>query len=152
MAIYIIIAVMLGILNVFNKMVNVKASQYLGNINGTLINYVEATLISLVILAFTGNVNELSITYIKDVPLYLYAGSVAGLIALIFLVIGTKKSTVMISTVVVLIGQLSTSIILDCIFFHEDFSIIKVLGIFFVIAGMTFREKIIKKSEEKETV
>ena len=84
--------------------------------------------------------------------MYLYAGSVAGLIALIFLVIGTKKSTVMISTVVVLIGQLSTSIILDCIFYHEDFSIIKVLGIFFVIAGMTFREKIIKKSEEKETV
>ena len=64
MAIYIIIAVMLGILNVFNKMVNVKASQYLGNINGTLINYVEATLISLVILAFTGNVNEVSITYL----------------------------------------------------------------------------------------
>ena len=152
MAIYIIIAVLLGILNVFNKMVNVKASQYLGNINGTLINYVEATLISLVILCFTGNVNEITFDYIKNVPLYLYAGSVTGLIALIFLVIGTKKSTVMISTVVVLIGQLSTSIILDCIFFNEDFSIIKVFGIFFVIAGMTFREKIIKKSAEKETV
>ena len=96
MAIYIIIAVLLGILNVFNKMVNVKASQYLGNINGTLINYVEATFISLVILCFTGNVNEITFDYIKNVPLYLYAGSVTGLIALIFLVIGTKKSTVMI--------------------------------------------------------
>ena len=48
----------------------------------------------------------------------------------------------------VLIGQLATSIVLDGIFFQEDFSITKVIGIFFVIAGMTFRERIIKKSEE----
>ncbi len=145
---YILVAVALGILNVFNKMVNVKASEYLGNTNGTLINYFEATIISLIILICTGHVNELTVEYIKNVPFYLYLGSIAGLIALIFLVIGTKKSTVMVSTVVVLIGQLAMSIILDCIFFQEDFSITKVIGIFFVIAGMTFRERIIKKSEE----
>ena len=96
----------------------------------------------------TGHVNELTVEYIKTVPFYLYLGSIAGLVALIFLVIGTKKSTVMVSTVVVLIGQLATSIVLDGIFFQEDFSITKVIGIFFVIAGMTFRERIIKKSEE----
>lgn len=147
MIFYIIIAVALGVLNVFNKMVNVKASEYLGNTNGTLINYFEATLISLLILMLTGNIEEITLDYIKNVPFYLYLGSISGLVALIFLVIGTKKSTVMVSTVVVLIGQLATSIVLDCMFFQEDFSIIKVIGIFFVIAGMTFREKIIKKSE-----
>ena len=147
MVFYIIIAVALGVLNVFNKMVNVKASEYLGNTNGTLINYFEATLISLFILLVTGDVNEITLDYIKNVPFYLYLGSIAGLIARIFLVIGTKKSTVMISTVVVLIGQLSMSIVLDCIFFQEEFSIVKVIGIFLVISGMTFREKIIKKSE-----
>ena len=150
MIFYIIIAVALGVLYVFNKMVNVKASEYLGNTNGTLINYFEATLISLLILMLTGNIEEITLDYIKNVPFYLYLGSISGLVALIFLVIGTKKSTVMVSTVVVLIGQLATSIVLDCIFFQEDFSIIKVIGIFFVIAGMTFREKIIKKSEISE--
>lgn len=150
MIFYIIIAVALGVLNVFNKMINVKASEYLGNTNGTLINYFEATLISLLILMLTGNIEEITLDYIKNVPFYLYLGSISGLVALIFLVIGTKKSTVMVSTVVVLIGQLATSIVLDCIFFQEDFSIIKVIGIFFVIAGMTFREKIIKKSEISE--
>lgn len=147
MGIYFAVAVGLGILNVFNKMVNVKASEYLGNINGTLINYFEASVISLVIVMLTGKVNEFTLDYIRNVPFYLYLGSIAGLVALIFLVIGTKKSTVMISTVVVLIGQLSTSIVLDCIFFQEDFSIVKVIGIFFVIAGMTFRERIIKNSK-----
>ena len=56
----------------------------------------------------------------------------------------------MVSTVVVLIGQLTASIVLDCIFFNEDFSPVKVLGIFFVIAGMAFRERIIKKTEQAE--
>ena len=147
MAAYIFVAVLLGVLNVFNKMVNVKASEYLGNTNGTLINYFEASIISLVILLALGEAHELTPSFVKNVPSYLYLGSVTGLIALIFLVIGTKKSTVMVSTIVVLIGQLVTSIVLDCIFFNENFSPLKVLGILFVIAGMAFREKIIKKSE-----
>ena len=54
MAAYIFVAVLLGVLNVFNKMVNVKASEYLGNTNGTLINYFEASIISLVILLALG--------------------------------------------------------------------------------------------------
>lgn len=151
MIVYIIIAVAMGVLSVFNKMVNVKATQCLGNVNGTFINYLEATIISFVIVLLTGDINELTVDYIKSVPLYLYLGSITGLIALILLVIGTKKSTVMISTVVVLIGQLSTSLVLDHIFFHDDFSVLKILGIFCVIAGMTFREKIIKKSNENKT-
>ncbi len=150
MAAYIFVAVLLGVLNVFNKMVNVKASEYLGNTNGTLINYFEASIISLVILLALGEAHELTPSFVKNVPSYLYLGSVTGLIALIFLVIGTKKSTVMVSTIVVLIGQLVTSIVLDCIFFNENFSPLKLLGILFVIAGMAFREKIIKKSENAD--
>lgn len=150
MAVYIFVAVLLGVLNVFNKMVNVKASEYLGNTNGTLINYFEASIISLVILLALGEAHELTPSFVKNVPSYLYLGSVTGLIALIFLVIGTKKSTVMVSTIVVLIGQLVTSIVLDCIFFNENFSPLKLLGILFVIAGMAFREKIIKKSENAD--
>ena len=150
MAVYIFVAVLLGVLNVFNKMVNVKASEYLGNTNGTLINYFEASIISLVILLALGEAHELTPSFVKNVPSYLYLGSVTGLIALIFLVIGTKKSTVMVSTIVVLIGQLVSSIVLDCIFFNENFSPLKLLGILFVIAGMAFREKIIKRSENAD--
>ena len=150
MAVYIFVAVLLGVLNVFNKMVNVKASEYLGNTNGTLINYFEASIISLVILLALGEAHELTPSFVKNVPSYLYLGSVTGLIALIFLVKKTKKSTVMVSTIVVLIGQLVTSIVLDCIFFNENFSPLKLLGILFVIAGMAFREKIIKKSENAD--
>lgn len=146
---YVLVALFVGVLSVFNKMVNVKASEYLGNVNGTVINYFEASIISLVLMLILGHGNELTIGYIKNVPFYLYLGSIAGLVALIFLVIGTKKTTVMTSTIVVLI---TASIILDYIFFQKDFSIVRVLGIFFVIAGMSFREKIIKKSASEEKI
>ncbi|MDD5945322.1 MAG: DMT family transporter [Clostridia bacterium] len=149
---YVLVALFVGVLSVFNKMVNVKASEYLGNVNGTVINYFEASIISLVLMLILGHGNELTIGYVKNVPFYLYLGSIAGLVALIFLVIGTKKTTVMTSTIVVLIGQLTASIILDYIFFQKDFSIVRVLGIFFVIAGMSFREKIIKKSASEEKI
>ena len=66
MAAYIFVAVLLGVLNVFNKMVNVKASECLGNTNGTLINYFEASIISLVVLLLLGNANELTPGYINE--------------------------------------------------------------------------------------
>ena len=68
MAVYIFVAVLLGVLNVFNKMVNVKASEYLGNTNGTLINYFEASIISLVILLALGEAHELTPSFVKNVP------------------------------------------------------------------------------------
>ena len=45
--IFYITAVANGFLNTVNKMVNVKAGECLGTANGALINYVEATIISL---------------------------------------------------------------------------------------------------------
>ena len=146
MIIYIIVALIIGVLNIFNKMVNVKSSEYLGNVNGALINYFEATIISFVIVMATGNYNELSLSYIKEVPSYLYLGSIAGVLALILLVIGTKKTNVMVSTILVLVGQLITSIILDRVLLGREVSIFKILGIVLVIAGMTLREKTIKRA------
>ena len=62
---YIIVAVVIGVLGVFNKMVNVKASECLGNVNGTFINYLEATIISLIAILCTGHMNEITIDYVK---------------------------------------------------------------------------------------
>ena len=53
--IFYITAVANGFLNTVNKMVNVKAGECLGTANGALINYVEATIISLCLIFVTGN-------------------------------------------------------------------------------------------------
>lgn len=134
-----------GFLNTFNRMTNVKAKQCLGTTNGTLINYIEATVIALLLVFLTGNGAELSLSHIREVPIVFYLGSLCGLVAMIFIVIGTPKTGAMLSSVLMLIGQLSTSIVLDFLFF-DTFSLIRIFGIFLIILGIAWRDKLKEKT------
>ncbi len=139
--IFYLTAIANGFLNTFNRMTNVKAKQCLGTANGTLINSIEATVIAFVLIFLTGNGAELRWAHIQEVPVVFYLGAICGLAAMIFIVIGTPKTGTMLSSVLMLIGQLSTSIVLDYIFFGE-FSIIRVVGIFLIIIGIAWRDKL----------
>lgn len=143
--IFYLTAIANGFLNTFNRMTNVKAKQCLGTTNGTLINYIEATVIALLLVFLTGNGTELSLSHIKEVPIVFYLGSLCGLAAMIFIVIGTPKTGAMLSSVLMLIGQLSTSIVLDFLFF-DTFSLIRIFGIFLIILGIAWRDKLKEKT------
>ena len=138
--IFYLTAIANGFLNTINRMTNVKAKQCLGTTNGTLINYIEATIIAFVLVFLTGNGAELNWAHVKEVPIVFYLGAICGLVAMIFIVIGTPKTGAMLSSVLMLIGQLSTSIILDYVFFNE-FSMIRVVGIFLIILGIAWRDR-----------
>lgn len=132
--IFYITAVANGFLNTVNKMVNVKAGECLGTANGALINYVEATIISLCLIFVTGNGAEMNFSHITEVPPLFYLGSVCGLIAMIFLILGTSHTGAMASTILALLGQLGMSVALDYVFF-QTFSWKRILGIFLITAG-----------------
>lgn len=145
--IFYLTAVANGFLNTINRMTNVKAKQCLGTTNGTLINYLEATAIAFVLIYLTGNGAELHFEHIKIVPPVFYLGSICGLVAMIFIVIGTPKTGAMLSSILMLIGQLSTSIVMDYIFFDE-FSMVRVIGIFLIILGIAWRDRLKEKTIE----
>lgn len=138
--IFYLTAIANGFLNTINRMTNVKAKECLGTSNGTLINYLEATVIAFVLIFLTGNGAELQLSHIREVPPVFYMGALCGLAAMILIVLGTPKTGAMLSTILMLIGQLSTAALLDYIFYGE-FSIYKVLGIFLIIAGIAWRDK-----------
>ncbi len=146
--IFYLTAIANGFLNTFNRMTNVKAKQCLGTANGTLINYIEATIIAFLLIFLTGNGAELRLSHIKEVPLVFYLGAICGLAAMILIVIATPKTGAMLSSVLMLIGQLSTSILLDYLFF-DAFSWVRVLGIFLIILGITWRDHLKGKETEK---
>lgn len=146
--IFYLTAIANGFLNTFNRMTNVKAKQCLGTANGTLINYIEATIIAFLLIFLTGNGAELRLSHIKEVPLVFYLGAICGLAAMILIVIATPKTGAMLSSVLMLIGQLSTSILLDYLFF-DAFSWVRVLGIFLIILGITWRDHLKEKETEK---
>lgn len=138
--IYYFIAFFNGLLNTVNRLTNVEAGKCFGTGNGALINYIEATFISLFLIFAMGNGSELSPAHVISVPLWAYLGSVAGLIAQILQMIGTLKTNALISSILTLMGNLGMSVVLDYIFFGIA-SPGKICGIFLVLLGTMLVEK-----------
>ena len=90
--IYYLTALLNGFFNSINRMTNVRAGKLFGTANGALINYVEATVLSLLLVFVLKNGKELTWGYITAVPWWVYLGSVCGLLAQLLQIIGTLHS------------------------------------------------------------
>lgn len=138
--IYWIVAFLNGFCNSINKMMNVKAGQVFGTANGALINYIEATFLSFVLIFLTGKGAELSAQNVSGVPLWAYLGAVCGLAAMVLLIVGTLRTNVLLSSILTLVGNLGAALVLDYLF-YGIFSWWKVLGIALILLGTTWIEK-----------
>ena len=138
--IYWIVAFLNGFCNSINKMMNVKAGQVFGTANGALINYIEATFLSFVLIFLTGKGAELSAQNVSGVPLWAYLGAVCGLAAMVLLIVGTLRTNVLLSSILTLVGNLGAALVLDYLF-YGIFSWWKVLGISLILLGTTWIEK-----------
>ena len=138
--IYWIVAFLNGFCNSINKMMNVKAGQVFGTANGALINYIEATFLSFVLIFLTGKGAELSAQNVSGVPLWAHLGAVCGLAAMVLLIVGTLRTNVLLSSILTLVGNLGAALVLDYLF-YGIFSWWKVLGIALILLGTTWIEK-----------
>lgn len=109
----VIVALLNGMANIVNKLINVRAKQELGMANGTLINYLEATLISLALSLAIGERHLVQLTYLAEIPLVYYLGGFFGLAAMILTIKGMEKVPVAVSAVVILAGQLLAGFLMD---------------------------------------
>lgn len=137
--IYFVFAFFYGVVNVVNKMVNVQSKKHLGIASGTLLNYIEASMITLLIILFSGR-SGFVIEQMPQVPPLYYFGGVFSVFALVLIIIGTEKTQVVLSTTMVLAGQLTVSVIMDALFF-DRFSLYRVAGILLILAGSFYNQK-----------
>ena len=137
---YYLTALLNGFFNSVNRMTNVRAGKLFGTSNGALINYVEATILSLLLLFVLKNGNELSWGAITSVPWWVYLGSVCGLAAQLLQIIGTLHSNTLVSSVLMLAGNLGMSLALDYVF-YGTFSLLRAVGIYLILVGMAWVEK-----------
>ena len=86
---YIILAFLLGCINVISKTINYQATTYLGTACGSLINYLTASLLSLLLFLFL-NPAYVNAESFLSAPFWLYLGGVCGLLALIINVTSLK--------------------------------------------------------------
>lgn len=140
LALYVCLALLLGCVNVFSKTVNFQAAQHLGTANGTLINYVVASCLSVVLLLLL-EPGRLRPAGLQGMPAWLLLGGVFGVIALVINVYSLSKVNLFQSTVLVLMGQLAGSALLDAILFY-NMSALKLLGVFLVAVGIVWDKKL----------
>lgn len=114
--IYYLTALINGFFNSVNRMTNVRAGKLFGTANGALINYVEATVLSLLLMLVLKNGKELSWGYIVSVPWWVYLGSICGLLAQLLQIVGTLRSNTLVSSILMLAGNLGMSLTLDYVF------------------------------------
>ena len=138
--VYWIVAFFNGFFNSINKMMNVKAGQVFGTANGALINYIEATFLSFVLIFLTGKGAELSAQNVSGVPLWAYLGAVCGLLAMVLLMVGALRTNVPLSSILTLVGNLGAAAVLDYLF-YGIFSWYKIAGIALILLGTTWIEK-----------
>ncbi|MGM9557176.1 MAG: DMT family transporter [Oscillospiraceae bacterium] len=138
--VYWIVAFFNGFCNSINKMMNVKAGQVFGTANGALINYIEATFLSLALLFLTGKGVELSAENMARAPLWVYLGAVCGLLAMVLLIVGTLRTNVLLSSILTLVGNLGAAAVLDYLF-YGIFSWYKIAGIALILLGTAWIEK-----------
>ena len=117
-----------GFMNSVNKMTNVKAGQCFGAAKGSLINYLEATFLSL------------APSHVFSVPAWAYLGAICGLVAMVLIIVGTLHTHVLVSSIVALVGNLGMALVLDYVFYGL-FSWQRVIGILLILLGITWIEK-----------
>ena len=126
-----------GFMNSVNKMTNVKAGQCFGAAKGSLINYLEATFLSLALVFMTSDPSELAPSHVFSVPAWAYLGAICGLVAMVLIIVGTLHTHVLVSSIVALVGNLGMALVLDYVLFSWQ----RVIGILLILLGITWIEK-----------
>lgn len=149
MLLIILIAFLYGCATVISKMINYRAAQELGTWNGSLVNYVVASILALILLLFSSHFHA-DLQVCMKVPVYLYAGGTFGVIAFVLSIITLSRMEVFQSTILLLAGQLLAGILFDVIIFR-NFTLIKFAGVLLVSVGIFWDKKVTASSEHRSS-
>ena len=137
---YILLALLLGCLNVINRTVNFQATKHLGNNSGCLMNYLIGSIASLCVVLVYPEAKT-GMTQLTQAPFWLDLGGVFGVIAFLLNITSLNKMNLFQSAIIILIGQLIASFLLDLAFGYS-FSFIKVIGIVIMTIGVIWDRKV----------
>lgn len=140
MAFVLTLAFVNGCATVISKMLNYRCTKILGTNNGSLVNYVVASVLSLILL-FVSSESGVDFYAFTKAPWWLYLGGAFGIVAFIISMITLNKLKVMESTILLLVGQLTAGILFDA-FVFRNISFGKILGIILVAVGIIWDNKI----------
>lgn len=140
MAFVLTLAFINGCANVISKMINYRCTKILGTNNGSLVNYIVASILSFVLLLISSRF-QVDLYAFAQAPWWMYLGGAFGIIAFILSMITLNHIKVMESTILLLVGQLTAGIAFDAIV-YQNINPLKLLGIFLVCIGIVADKKV----------
>ncbi|MGL5642956.1 MAG: DMT family transporter [Paraclostridium sp.] len=145
---YIFFSFLTGVLIVTSMMLNGELSKRIGTINSVVINYLTATLASIIFYSITLNFISNAPTIANTSLVYFLGGVIGVLTTYIFNVIVHKIPT-MYTVILRFIGQMLTSAIIDYLYFNI-FSIGKVVGCVLFLIGIILNSKSDENYKQKQ--
>ncbi len=145
---YVFLSFLTGITIVINMMLNGKLAQREGMINGIVINYLMATLASIMLCAIM--LKSLPVySTMKAVPLPYFLGGLIGILTTYLFNIIVPKVPAVYVVILRFIGQMFTSAIIDYVYLHI-FSKGKIIGTILFLIGLIISAKFdAKYTQEK---
>jgi uncharacterized membrane protein YdcZ (DUF606 family) len=140
MAFILTLAFVNGCATVISKMINYRCTKFLGTYNGSLVNYVVASVLSFILLLVSSRF-QVDLYSFAQAPWWMYLGGAFGIVAFIISMITLSHLKVMESTILLLVGQLTAGILFDS-FVFRNLNPGKLLGIAIVAAGIIWDNKI----------
>ena len=134
-----LLAFISGCAGVINKLLNLEAKKGLGTWNGTLLNYVESSVIAgVLVLIFGGALWNVDI--LSNVPWYYFLGGLFCVVSMLLALKGMQKCSMIYATILMLVGQLFAGYVVDSIVSGE-FNALKLVAVGMIIFGVYLDKK-----------
>ena len=135
--IYVLFAILCGVTNVLSRSVNFVLSDKIGMYQSTFFNYIFGLVGSVLILLISGETFKLFSSSTYTAPWYIYAGGLLGVIVVTLLSFLSSKVSSFYLTLLLIIGQLFTGVIIDGLSTGQ-ISIYQVVGGLLVVIGLSY--------------
>ncbi len=145
---YIFFSFLTGVLIVTSMILNGELSKRVGIINSVVINYLTATLASIIFYSIMLNFISNSPT-IGNISLVYFLGGVIGVLTTYIFNIIVHKIPTVYTVILRFIGQMLTSAIIDYLYFNI-FSIGKIIGCVLFLIGIILNAKSDENYKQKQ--
>ena len=135
-----------GLSIVLNRIINSALAERIGLFPSTLYNYITGLIVSIIFVLISGESTMISSLNPGTAPFWAYLGGFTGVIVIVLSSYLTPKISAFYLTLLLFVGQLFTGMLID--FFNAgSFSLPKLIGGIFVLAGLTYNLVLDKKKD-----
>lgn len=138
---YIFLALITGACVIFSMVINSRLSDHMGIFQGTFINYLTASILSLVIIVLNKDIFSITLASLGQTPQWAYFGGIIGIAVVAISNVIIPKIPAIYSTLIVFIGQLIAGLVID-FYIGTTISTGKLIGGAFVIIGLLYNFKV----------